>query len=68
MKPETSRTNREQLFFAYAIDCQTPRKPGGGPDQTRQALGDIMTEFPLQPAPVAGYPISREENASGEGG
>jgi len=34
MEPETRRANREQLFFAYAIDCQTPRKPGGGPDQT----------------------------------
>ncbi|MBM3501201.1 MAG: hypothetical protein FJX74_21330 [Armatimonadetes bacterium] len=30
----TMQTNREQLFFTYAMDCQTPRKPGGGPEQT----------------------------------
>lgn len=26
--------NRETLFFCYFMDCQTPRKPGGSPDQT----------------------------------
>ena len=26
--------NRKQLFFTYFMDCQTPKKPGGGPDQT----------------------------------
>ena len=34
MKPELSRKNREQLFFCYFMDCQTPGKPGGGADQT----------------------------------
>jgi hypothetical protein len=27
-------TNRTQLFFCYGMDCQTPKKPGGGKDQT----------------------------------
>ena len=34
MKPQLTRTNRSQLFFLYFMDCQTPRKPGGAPDQT----------------------------------
>ncbi|MBU0609193.1 MAG: hypothetical protein KKI08_15005 [Armatimonadetes bacterium] len=34
MKPELTQQNREQLFFTYFMDCQTPQKPGGGPDQT----------------------------------
>jgi hypothetical protein len=34
VKPEVARTNREELFFCYGMDCQTPKKPGGGPDQT----------------------------------
>jgi hypothetical protein len=34
MKPQLSQTNRTQLFFTYFMDCQTPQKPGGGPDQT----------------------------------
>ena len=34
MKPEVTQTNRDKLFFCYFMDCQTPRKPGGGRDQT----------------------------------
>ena len=34
MKPNLTRRNREQLFFLYFMDCQTPGKPGGGRDQT----------------------------------
>jgi len=34
MRPNLTRKNREQLFFLYFMDCQTPRKPGGGPTQT----------------------------------
>lgn len=34
MKPKTTQTNRRQLFFCYFMDCQTPKKPGGGRDQT----------------------------------
>ena len=34
MKPQLSGMNRTQLFFNYFMDCQTPRKPGGGRDQT----------------------------------
>ena len=34
MKPNLTQKNREQLFFIYFMDCQTPRKPGGGRDQT----------------------------------
>lgn len=34
MKPQLSGKNRTQLFFNYFMDCQTPRKPGGGKDQT----------------------------------
>jgi hypothetical protein len=34
MKPVGYQQNRTQLFFAYFMDCQTPRKPGGAPDQT----------------------------------
>ncbi len=26
--------NREKLFLCYFMDCQTPKKPGGGRDQT----------------------------------
>lgn len=28
------QTNRDQLFFSYFMDCQTPQRPGGGADQT----------------------------------
>ena len=34
MTPETAQTNRDKLFFSYFMDCQTPKKPGGGKDQT----------------------------------
>lgn len=34
MRPEGYQLNRRQLFFAYFMDCQTPGKPGGGPDLT----------------------------------
>ena len=34
MKPNTCQTNRKTLFFCYFMDCQTPKKPGGGKDQT----------------------------------
>lgn len=34
MRPQTTRQDREHLFFCYFVDCQTPRKPGGAPDQT----------------------------------
>lgn len=34
MKPTLTQKNREQLFFLYFMDCQTPQKPGGGPTQT----------------------------------
>jgi len=34
MPSQASRTNREKLFFCYFMDCQTPKKPGGGADQT----------------------------------
>jgi len=34
MQPATSQTNRQKLFFCFFMDCQTPRKPGGGADQT----------------------------------
>lgn len=34
MRPRLSERNREQLFFIYFMDCQTPQKPGGGKDQT----------------------------------
>ena len=34
MKPQLTGKNRTQLFFNYFMDCQTPKKPGGGPDMT----------------------------------
>lgn len=34
MRPALARQNREQLFFLYFMDCQTPQKPGGAPTQT----------------------------------
>ena len=34
MEPKSSQTNRSKLFFCYFMDCQTPKKPGGGKDQT----------------------------------
>lgn len=34
MKPQLTQTNRQQLFFCYFMDCQTPRKPGGSQEQT----------------------------------
>jgi hypothetical protein len=34
MMPSPAKLNRTQLFFTYFMDCQTPRKPGGGSDQT----------------------------------
>jgi hypothetical protein len=34
MKPQGYERNRTQLFFAYFMDCQTPAKPGGGPNLT----------------------------------
>lgn len=34
MPPTPTQQNRQQLFFIYFMDCQTPQKPGGAPDQT----------------------------------
>ena len=34
MRPQGYERNHRQLFFAYFMDCQTPKKPGGGPDLT----------------------------------
>ncbi len=34
MTPNLTQQNRTQLFFNYFMDCQTPQKPGGAPDQT----------------------------------
>ncbi|NPV46328.1 MAG: hypothetical protein HPY69_05195 [Armatimonadetes bacterium] len=34
MRPTQTQQNRRQLFFLYFMDCQTPQKPGGSPDQT----------------------------------
>ncbi len=34
MEPQTTQTDREHLYFSYWMDCQTPKKPGGAPDQT----------------------------------
>ncbi len=34
MRPAQTQQNRRQLFFLYFMDCQTPQKPGGSPDQT----------------------------------
>jgi hypothetical protein len=34
VKPQLTQQNRTQLYFSYFMDCQTPQKPGGGPDQT----------------------------------
>lgn len=49
MKPNLTQRNRKQLFFTYFMDCQTPKKPGGGPDQTweiaEQAVRGIVDLF-----------------------
>jgi len=49
MKPEITRQNRDQLFFSYFMDCQTPKKPGGAQDQTwevaEQAVRGIVELF-----------------------
>jgi len=34
MYPAPCEKDREHLFFCYFVDCQTPTKPGGGPEQT----------------------------------
>lgn len=34
MEQRAHEVNREKLYFCYAMDCQTPKKPGGGPNQT----------------------------------
>jgi hypothetical protein len=34
LKPTGYQQNRRQLVFIYFMDCQTPQKPGGAPDQT----------------------------------
>ncbi len=49
MQPRPAETDREHLFFCYFVDCQTPKKPGGGPDQTwevaEQAVRGIAEVF-----------------------
>jgi len=34
MHPGPCEKDREHLYFCYFVDCQTPTKPGGAPDQT----------------------------------
>jgi hypothetical protein len=34
MHREPCEKDREHLYFCYFVDCQTPTKPGGAPDQT----------------------------------
>jgi len=49
MQPHPSETDREHLFFCYFVDCQTPKKPGGGKDQTweiaEQAVRGVAEVF-----------------------
>ena len=52
MRPTLTQQNRAQLFFCYFMDCQTPQKPGGGPDQTwdiaERAVRGIVDHFDEQ--------------------
>lgn len=49
MKPQLTEKNRDQLFFMFYMDCQTPQKPGGGKDQTweigEQAVRGLVDLF-----------------------